>query len=125
MKSVLLQREGWVAGLRRFARPVSPEAAQCELCNAPILHVHQHLVEIASRKLLCSCPACALLFSNPEGTKFRRVPEQSQVLTQFRMTDVQWDALRIPINLAFFFRDGTAQDVHAFIPAPPELPNRC
>ena len=34
------------------------------------------------------------------------------------MTDVQWDALRIPVNLAFFFRQTGNDALLAFYPGP-------
>ena len=90
----------------------------CELCHAEIYPGHSHLVEPASRRLLCCCRACAVLFSNHESAKYRRVPDQSEFLAEFRMTDRQWEALRIPINLAFFFQSSTSQRVLGFYPSP-------
>ena len=45
--------------LKRFARRRGPEE-RCELCGAAIAHEHEHVIEIANRKLLCSCQACAI-----------------------------------------------------------------
>ena len=109
--------QGWVAGLRRFVRR-SAVIEYCELCHAEIYPGHSHLVEPASRRLLCCCRACAVLFSNHESAKYRRVPDQSEFLAEFRMTDRQWEALRIPINLAFFFHSSTSQRVLGFYPSP-------
>lgn len=90
----------------------------CELCHAQISADHSHLVEPSNRRLLCCCRACAVLFSNHQSAKYRRVPEQCALLADFRMTDRQWEALRIPINLAFFFLSSAAQRVLAFYPSP-------
>ena len=109
--------QGWVAGLRRFVRK-SEALEKCELCSAEILPEHSHLVEPASHRLLCCCRACSVLFSNHESAKYRLVPEQSELLPEFRIADHEWDALRVPIDLAFFFRSSTAQRVLAFYPSP-------
>jgi len=109
--------QGWVTELRRFVRR-SPVRENCELCHEEIDQGHSHLVQPSSRRLLCCCRACAVLFSNHESANYRRVPDQCEFLAEFRMTDRQWEALRIPINLAFFFRSSAAQRVLGFYPSP-------
>ena len=109
--------EGWVAGLRRFARGSAP-IARCELCSAIILPDHQHVIEVSNRKLLCSCQACTLLFGNSDGGKYRAVPRSTQHLSDFRLSDAQWDALLIPIGIAFFFKSTPDSRVIALYPSP-------
>jgi hypothetical protein len=107
-----------LASLRRFARPPAPAGERCELCSADLAAEHAHLVEPASRRLLCACEACALLFSGRGMTKYRRVPRRILALDGFRMSDAAWDALQIPIGLAFFFHSSPAGKVIAFYPSP-------
>lgn len=117
MHSFSAPSQGWIARLRRFAQaPIAPE--QCDLCSAQILSPHRHLVEPVTRRLLCCCQACAILFSGEPSGKYRRVPEQTRMLTDFHMTEAQWDALQIPISMAFFFRSSTTGRVVAFYPSP-------
>jgi hypothetical protein len=111
------REEGPFAVLRRFARK-RPAGERCELCAADLTADHEHLVEPAGRRLLCCCPACALLFSGRQGTRYRRVPRRVQALPDFRMTDGQWDDLHIPISLAFFFHSSVAGRVVAAYPSP-------
>jgi hypothetical protein len=106
-----------LAALRRFARPASV-IERCELCSAVLPADHAHLVEPASRQLLCACEACAILFSGQVGTKYRRVPRRMRALSDFRLTDEQWDGLLIPIGLAFFFHSSPAGKVVAIYPSP-------
>jgi hypothetical protein len=106
-----------LAALRRFVQR-RPEAERCELCSADLAEEHQHLIEPASRRIHCCCDACALLFGGGEGMRYRRLPRRVQFLPDFRMTDVQWEALHIPINLAFFFQSTAMQRVVAFYPSP-------
>jgi hypothetical protein len=106
-----------LAALRRFARPRKP-AERCELCSAELAPEHAHVVEPASRKLFCCCDACAVLFSGRPDGRFRRVPRRVRSLAHFAITESQWDALHLPINLAFFFHSSAAGKVVALYPSP-------
>jgi hypothetical protein len=105
------------ATLRRFVRDAAP-VEHCDMCGADLAPQHQHLIEPASRQMLCSCDACTILFSGKESTKYRRVPRRICLLPDFRITDSQWDSLLIPIGLAFFFHSTPAGRVIAFYPGP-------
>jgi len=76
------------------------------------------VVEVSKRKLLCCCQACALLFGNHDAGKYRAVPRSSQHLADFRISDAQWDALLIPIGIAFFFKSTPESRVIALYPSP-------
>jgi len=110
-------RNAAFATLRRFV-PARPAGEPCEMCSAELAPEHQHLVEPSSRSLICCCDACAILFSGPGETKYRRVPRRIQALPGFQMTDAQWDSLMIPINVAFFFESSAAGRVIALYPSP-------
>jgi hypothetical protein len=103
--------------LRQFARK-RPAVERCELCSAALEHEHPHLIELAARKLLCACGACALLFDGSANGKYKRVPRDPQFLESFHMTDSQWDALTIPINMAFFFFSSIENRVVTLYPSP-------
>jgi hypothetical protein len=103
--------------LRQFVR--RPSAVEtCEMCSRELAASHQHLLDPASRKLICACDACAILFSNQGQTKYKRVPRRVRFLPDFRMTDSQWDGLMMPINMAFFFRSTPQGRVIALYPSP-------
>ncbi len=109
------------AALRSYMRERAPAGApieRCELCKLPLADVHPHLLDPATRKVTCACDACATLFANDATTRFRRIPRRIRYLPGFRMTDGQWDALSIPINLAFFFHSTPAGHVVALYPSP-------
>jgi len=103
--------------LRRFVRPRTP-VENCDMCSVQLQPQHPHLVELATRRLLCACQACAILFSGQAETKFRRVPQRVRHLTDFQMTDAQWESLMIPINMAFFFASTPTQRVVSLYPSP-------
>ena len=105
------------ATLRQFVRARAPVEI-CEMCSAQLPSEHRHLIEPASRKLICACDPCAILFSGQQGTRYRRVPRRIRSLPDFRLTDAQWDSLMIPIRLAFFFNSTPDGRVIALYPSP-------
>ena len=107
-----------LAALRRFVRPRSTGVERCELCSTELAAEHQHLVEPSSRQMICACEACAILFSGQAEMKYKRVPRRIRVLQDFRLSEGQWDALMIPIQLAFFFDSTPAGRVLALYPSP-------
>lgn len=114
---------GSLGALRRFAQerePARSKMEQCELCNEPIPSIHTHLLDVTNRTLICACQACSLLFSNAGagGGKYRLVPRHSLALSDFQMTDEQWDQLMIPVNMVYMFPSTTAGHVVAFYPSP-------
>jgi hypothetical protein len=111
------EKDGGFAALRQFVRKRAP-VERCELCSIELPHEHQHLIDPLQRKLVCSCDACAILFSNQSGLKYKRVPRRVRWLADFRMSDAQWEALRIPIGMAFFFYSSPEEKVSAFYPSP-------
>jgi hypothetical protein len=103
--------------LRQFLRlPSSIEC--CEMCSRELAADHQHLLDPLSRTLICSCDACAILFSSQGQTKYKRVPRRIRFLANFRLTDSQWDGLMMPINMAFFFRSTPQNRVIVLYPSP-------
>jgi hypothetical protein len=90
----------------------------CDMCGAGLMGQHQHLIDPASRRLVCSCDACAVLFFQRGETKYKRVPRRVRFLPDFQMTDAQWDSLLIPIGLAFFVENSLENRVLALYPSP-------
>jgi len=88
------------------------------MCSRELATAHAHLLETASRKLICSCEACAILFSGNQNLKFKRVPRDVRFLGDFRLTDAQWDSLMIPIEMAFLFYSTPHGKVVAYYPSP-------
>jgi hypothetical protein len=105
-----------LAFLRNLARQ-RDALEHCELCSAALAAEHQHLIEPVERRLLCSCDACAILFTG-QTKRFRRVPRRIEFLPDLQLTDAQWEELHLPINLAFFFHSSPARRVIAVYPSP-------
>src|SRR5678815_4160095 len=104
------------AALRRMARP-QVVSEECDFCNVPLPPTHRHLLEMANRKIICACDGCALRFDNVIG-RFKLIPRDTRALPNFTMTDPQWEALSLPIQLAFFFHSSPAGKVVALYPSP-------
>jgi hypothetical protein len=117
MSSVSPQLDQSFATLRRFARPRLP-AERCELCSAVLAHEHPHLLELASRQILCACDACSTLFDGMAGARYRRVSRRTWLLENFHMSDGDWESLLIPINMAFFFYSSVHRRMVTLYPSP-------
>lgn len=107
----------WVAALRRFVQPQAT-LEHCELCDQPIPADHAHLIEPDKRRLLCACQGCALLFADRADGRYRTVPRGVRRLDGFELTDFEWAALRLPIDMAFFYYSSVDQRVVAMYPGP-------
>ena len=107
-----------LSGLRRLSRPRPPAAETpaprevCEMCSADIGAEHGHVADLQAQRLLCTCRSCYLLFTGggAGGGRFRALPERSRRVVDVAISQGQWDALQIPVDLAFLFhRDGSAE----------------
>jgi hypothetical protein len=102
----------------RSLRRTQPQE-RCELCAAPLGGRHPHLLESSNGRILCSCDPCAILFSyREEGRKFLRLPSDPRKLTNFRISDADWSALLLPIDIAFFLNRSDVGRVIAYYPSP-------
>ncbi|HWX87062.1 MAG TPA: DUF5947 family protein [Solirubrobacteraceae bacterium] len=118
---------GSLAGSRlaRLAKRTTAAAAaapeeHCELCDAPIPSVHRHLLELSSRELMCACRPCSLLFDRggAGNGRYKLVPERRLRLDDFAMSDLEWEELRIPVDMAFLFYSSAEGRVVAYYPGP-------
>lgn len=101
-------------------QPVPRPGERCELCATPIPDEHGHVVDLDSRALMCTCRPCYLVFTpdGAGGNRFRAVPDRYLTFADFALTGSQWDAMQIPVGVAFFFVNSTLGQVAAFYPGP-------
>jgi hypothetical protein len=102
-----------VATLRRLLTPPAHPGEQCELCGAVLAGGHAHIVDTRSRRLLCACGICATA-----GGRYRGVPARYVHLQSLKISPAQWDALGIPVDLAFFFFNSDLGRIVACYPGP-------
>lgn len=93
---------------------------RCAMCATPIADDHRHLIDLGERTILCMCTPCELLFSDSgaAGGRYRQVPSRYAAIGGLEIDDAEWDALQIPVSLAFFFRNSDQGRVVAFYPGP-------
>jgi hypothetical protein len=89
------------------------------MCDAPIADAHQHVVDLSSRSLMCTCRPCYLLFTaDGAQLRYRAVPDRYLSFPAFQLGPGQWDQLEIPVGLAFFFHNSGQGRTVAFYPGP-------
>ena len=109
-------RGNWAANLRRFATSPPPALERCELCGAPIGAEHSHLLELEHRSLLCVCAPCGM--SLAESQRFRLVRPATQPLADLDLSDGDWEAMQLPIDLVFLFHSTPEGGPVALYPGP-------
>jgi hypothetical protein len=109
-----------VAMLAEMLRRRPPEGERCDFCATPVAPEHDHLIELAARRILCTCRPCHIVFE-PAGAaqgKYRAIPNRYREVTEFVVDDATWDSLQLPIGLVFFFYNSTESRTVAFYPSP-------
>lgn len=105
--------------IRANKRPAPPVGERCEMCAEPIAEEHQHVVNVAARQLMCTCRGCYLLFADQHAKlRYRAVPDRYLTFSDFALDRRAWDALQIPVGLAFFFHNSEMDKTVAFYPGP-------
>ena len=125
------------------ARSPAPDAPagqapeeKCEFCAATIPAEHGHVADLDSATLMCACRACYLLFTHsgagqtwqqdpqPEQerrigrARYRSIPDRYVTDPGHPIFQADWDALEIPVGLAFFLRSSATGETTAFYPSP-------
>lgn len=103
-----------LAAVRQFARPRGA-IERCETCAAELAMAHEHLLDRTTAQLRCTCPTCARLLG--AGAAWTLVRHRVRPLADFRLTDDDWQALALPVDLAFFVVSGGAGSVVARYPS--------
>lgn len=106
--------------VQQAAAPPEPQLTACELCSEAISESHRHLLEVASRAVLCVCYPCSLLFDNPVASegRYKLISERRLLLQDFQMDEPDWARLQIPVGMAFLFYSTPEEKVVAYYPSP-------
>lgn len=102
-----------LAALRRFVRP-RETGEKCDACGTLLPDEHVHQFDPRARRVRCACDSCAALYASV----YREIPKTVRCISEFQMSDAQWDDLMIPIALAFFSFQTPANRVLALYPGP-------
>ncbi|GAB2998930.1 DUF5947 family protein [Mycobacterium bourgelatii] len=104
---------------RMTRRPPEPAGERCEMCAEVITDEHQHVVNVAGRQLMCVCRACYLLFTDSTAElRYRAVPDRYLAFPHFALDRRAWEALQIPVGVAFFFVNSALGRTVGFYPGP-------
>jgi hypothetical protein len=108
-----------LARIRNNRQAPEPAGERCEMCSESIADEHQHVVNVAGRQLMCVCRACYLLFTDSNADlRYRAVPDRYLAFEDFALDRRAWEALQIPVGVAFFFTNSALQRTVAFYPGP-------
>lgn len=110
-----------LSSLRRITttRPEPAVGERCEMCAEEISEEHQHVVNLESRALMCTCRGCYLLFTAEQAQlRYRAVPDRYLSFPGFSFGAREWDDLQIPVGLAFLFQNSVQDRIVAFYPGP-------
>jgi len=105
--------------IRSKQRAPEPAGERCEMCSEAIADEHQHVVNVTGRQLMCVCRACYLLFTDSQAElRYRAVPDRYLAFPDFALDRRAWEALQIPVGVAFFFTNSELGRTVAFYPGP-------
>ncbi|GFG49580.1 hypothetical protein CQY20_19325 [Mycolicibacterium agri] len=108
-----------LARIRAARSAPQPAGERCEMCAEPIADEHQHVVNVEGRQLMCVCRGCYLLFTDTTAElRYRAIPDRYLAFPDFALDRRHWEALQIPVGLAFFFRNSALGRTVAFYPGP-------
>src|SRR5687767_8828621 len=105
-----------LATLRAFARE-RPVVERCDLCAVPLPGTHAHLLDRETRRLACACIACVRLLGAGASGRWAPAGSRARRLVDFRLADEQWQALGVPVGLAFFVHESRGGHVVARYPS--------
>ena len=108
-----------LARIRAARAAPQPVGERCEMCSESISDEHQHVVNVEGRQLMCVCRGCYLLFTDTKAAlHYRAVPDRYLAFPDFALDRRRWEALQIPVGMAFFFRNSALERTVAFYPGP-------
>jgi Family of unknown function (DUF5947) len=106
-------------GLLKKKAP-APPGERCDFCVVPIGPAHGHLIDLQARRIMCACRPCYLVME-PQGAaqgRYKAVPMRYVEVPELAVGAQEWEALQIPIALAFFFFNSREGKMVAFYPGP-------
>ena len=108
-----------LARIRANRAAPRPAGESCEMCAEQIADDHRHVVNVEGRQLMCVCRGCYLLFTDRHAAlRYRAVPDRYLAFPEFALDRHRWEALQIPVGVAFFFRNSHLDRTVAFYPGP-------
>lgn len=110
-----------LSALGRFLERKPPRVEErCDLCAEPVPGAHRHLLEAEARRVHCVCRACSILFDRTAAAMghLRLIPERRLRLSDFQVTDEDWQRLGVPVGLAYLTVPASGGPASAWYPGP-------
>jgi len=104
-----------VLALRQFTRKHVVEE-RCDLCSASLSERHEHLFDARERRVACACRACTMLFPETGEAAYRRIVSHASRLPHLRLDAEDFEALGIPVRVAFLYPSRVHDCVFAVYP---------
>lgn len=100
--------------------PPAPVVERCGLCSTMLADEHRHMLDVPTGSLICACQACSILFDQKAAGAghYRLIPNDVFAIDGFSLEDGRWEALRLPVDMAFFYRNTPADRILAYYPSP-------
>jgi hypothetical protein len=76
------------------------------------------MLEMSKGQIVCTCDSCAFRFQAVVGGRFKLIPRGVHSLPDLNLTDLEWESLALPIDLAFLFRSTPENRTKAMYPSP-------
>jgi len=95
----------------------SGHVSVCDGCGGNLAAEHRHVIDLQSRIIGCRCRACWLLAGSGEGSHERGIPTRYLQEVDAGFSQSEWDALKIPVDVAFFMINSVAGRTFAFYPS--------
>jgi hypothetical protein len=115
---ITIQRGAGQQDADQFSRPMH-DRAHCEQCGELLSEAHHHTIDLVVRSLSCCCRACWVLAgARSEASSRKAVPDRYLAEPRFELTATQWDALQLPVDIAFFMTNSVVRRTIAFYPSP-------
>jgi hypothetical protein len=93
-------------------------AQVCDICAAPLLGDHQHVVDFDAQRLCCACEACAVSFDGYGTRRHRTVPARVRTDPELVLGDEELAALGVPVGLFFLYYCSRTARWAGFFPGP-------
>lgn len=93
---------------------------RCDFCAEELPFEHQHVLDVATRRLYCACRACYLLFvpHGAGGGRLRAVPDRIREVSNEPRAGEWAAAVCGPVQLAFAFVHSPTDTVVTCYPSP-------
>jgi hypothetical protein len=103
-----------------FDAQPSAQAPLCDLCGHELARGHRRLIDLATNLVLAACAGCehSVVPDGRKSLRYQVVSDRYVRLPRGVIKSGRWDALRIPVALAFLVHRSLHDEYVAYYPSP-------